>query len=201
MLALLRGINVGGQRLRMDALREPFEALGCRAVRTVLASGNVIFELPAGASRGGVDALRQQLEAACEPHFGFAAPLALLDAAQVDDVIAQWPWSSVDKDPSRQMAGVAAGGTGPAGMAAMRATLTPLLAKAWDPEAVACTDVAVYTWHPSGIHDSPLAKALARATRAASSALTQRNLGTWLKLQAALRGSGPAPAITSMSRA
>lgn len=43
-VAFLRGINVGGHTVKNDRLRELFEDLGFEAVRTFLASGNVIFE-------------------------------------------------------------------------------------------------------------------------------------------------------------
>jgi uncharacterized protein (DUF1697 family) len=43
--AFLRGINVGGHVLiKMEELRKTFESLGYKNVKTVLASGNVIFE-------------------------------------------------------------------------------------------------------------------------------------------------------------
>ncbi len=43
-VALLRGINVGGANIiRMDALRESFESMGFSSVKTLLASGNVVF--------------------------------------------------------------------------------------------------------------------------------------------------------------
>lgn len=41
--ALLRGINVGGHRVKMDHLRTLFDALGYADVQTLIASGNVIF--------------------------------------------------------------------------------------------------------------------------------------------------------------
>jgi uncharacterized protein (DUF1697 family) len=45
--AFLRGINVGGNTLvKMGDLQKVFESLGLLNVRTVLASGNVIFEAP-----------------------------------------------------------------------------------------------------------------------------------------------------------
>jgi uncharacterized protein (DUF1697 family) len=45
--AFLRGVNVGGNSvIKMDDLRGAFEALGFRNVKTVLASGNVLFEAP-----------------------------------------------------------------------------------------------------------------------------------------------------------
>src|SRR4029077_19756102 len=46
-VAFLRGINVGGNRvLKMDDLRKAFESLGFKDVKTVLASGNVMFDAP-----------------------------------------------------------------------------------------------------------------------------------------------------------
>lgn len=42
--AFLRGINLGKRRVKMDALKLLFEALGFRNVSTFIASGNVIFE-------------------------------------------------------------------------------------------------------------------------------------------------------------
>jgi len=42
-IAFLRGINVGGHRVKMDRLRSLFEELGFVDVSTFIASGNVIF--------------------------------------------------------------------------------------------------------------------------------------------------------------
>jgi len=44
--ALLRGINVGGHRVKMDHLRSLFADMGLEDVATVIASGNVIFSTP-----------------------------------------------------------------------------------------------------------------------------------------------------------
>src|SRR4051812_4331032 len=44
-VALLRGINVGGHKpVKMEGLKKSFEAVGFEKVKTVLASGNVLFE-------------------------------------------------------------------------------------------------------------------------------------------------------------
>jgi uncharacterized protein (DUF1697 family) len=51
-VAFLRAINVGGQGvMKMDALRQAFEAAGCRNVRTLIASGNVLFDGDATAAQ------------------------------------------------------------------------------------------------------------------------------------------------------
>ncbi len=43
-VALLRGINLGNRRIKMEDLRALFEALKFRNVDTFIASGNVLFE-------------------------------------------------------------------------------------------------------------------------------------------------------------
>ena len=43
-IAFLRGINVGGHNVKMDALCQQFEAAGLAKVEAFIASGNVIFE-------------------------------------------------------------------------------------------------------------------------------------------------------------
>lgn len=65
---LLRGVNVGkGNRLPMAALKAILEGLGCTEVKTVLNSGNAVFNSQAlsttqlAASIGGA-AIREQLQ-------------------------------------------------------------------------------------------------------------------------------------------
>ena len=43
-VAFLRGINLGRRTIKMDALRKTFESAGYKNVKTILASGNVVFE-------------------------------------------------------------------------------------------------------------------------------------------------------------
>jgi len=47
-IAFLRAINVGGHAtVKMTDVRDAFVAAGCRNVRSVIQSGNVIFDAPA----------------------------------------------------------------------------------------------------------------------------------------------------------
>jgi uncharacterized protein (DUF1697 family) len=69
-VALLRGINVGGKnKVPMADLRAAFEAAGFGAVRTYIASGNVLFES---------DAAQPTLEDAIEPMLEQALGLPLV---------------------------------------------------------------------------------------------------------------------------
>jgi len=88
-LALLRGINVGGNnKLPMDALRDLFVAAGCRDVRTYIQSGNVIFR----ADPNVVASLPTAVTTRIADRFGFRAPVMLRTAAQLDDVIRHNPF-------------------------------------------------------------------------------------------------------------
>jgi uncharacterized protein (DUF1697 family) len=50
-VAMLRGVNVGGNSLKMDWLRAACENLGCQNVRTYVQSGNVVFSSRASAAK------------------------------------------------------------------------------------------------------------------------------------------------------
>ncbi len=59
-IALLRGINVGGNVLKMERLRALCEELDMRNVRTYIQSGNVVFEA-AGPTRQWIVSLQKKL--------------------------------------------------------------------------------------------------------------------------------------------
>ena len=87
-VALLRGINVGGQRkVPMAELRAVAEGLGLTRVRTLIASGNLVFE-----GEGAPEALEASLEAAIEAHFGFPVDVMVRTADQWQAYIAGNPF-------------------------------------------------------------------------------------------------------------
>jgi uncharacterized protein (DUF1697 family) len=55
-VALLRAVNVGGRTITMDRLRALFGDAGLANVRTVIASGNVLFDVAGRASRAALEA-------------------------------------------------------------------------------------------------------------------------------------------------
>lgn len=82
--ALLRGINVGGNRpVEMKKLKAVFEAIGFAEVSTYLNSGNVSF-----ASAKGKETIRSEAERALEKEFGFGIP-ALIKTAKEMQAIAE----------------------------------------------------------------------------------------------------------------
>jgi uncharacterized protein (DUF1697 family) len=66
-VALLRGLNVGGHRVKMDRLRALFGEMGFDAVSTFIASGNVLF-----GAEGDASALEAQIGAHLEAALGYA---------------------------------------------------------------------------------------------------------------------------------
>ena len=83
VVAFLRGINVGGHRVRMEILRDAFVELGFSDVRTFIASGNVTFN----ATRASPAALERRIETHLAQTLGYAVPTFLRSSAEVADVV------------------------------------------------------------------------------------------------------------------
>lgn len=89
-IALLRGVNVGGITVKSADLRDVFESLGFESVRTVLASGNVVFE----SDRADAAALKRAIESALGERFGYEAWIVLLTRAELRRVVAAFPFDA-----------------------------------------------------------------------------------------------------------
>ena len=77
----LRGINVGGIQIKMDALKAAFTEMGFSGVQTVLASGNVVAAAPPEmAERAG---LKRHIEQGLSERFSYEAYVLLRDAAEI----------------------------------------------------------------------------------------------------------------------
>lgn len=69
--AFLRGVNLGKRTVKSAELKAAFETLGFTDVKTLLASGNVLFD--SKSAKG----LREKIEAGLEEQFGFKVPIVL----------------------------------------------------------------------------------------------------------------------------
>ncbi len=90
-VAFLRGINVGGRQIRMNILCHAFEEMGFTRVRTLLASGNVLFQAPTR-SRA---ALQKQIEAGLETAFGITILVVLRRLAELEALAALDPFKEI----------------------------------------------------------------------------------------------------------
>lgn len=91
-VALLRGINVGGINIKMADLRQVFVDLGYGDVKTVLASGNVLFD----SDSADIGGLKATIEAALRKVFGYEAWVFVLDTATLAAIVEAYPF-----DPER----------------------------------------------------------------------------------------------------
>jgi uncharacterized protein (DUF1697 family) len=69
--AFLRGVNLGKRTVKSAELKSAFETLGYENVKTLLASGNVLFDAKSGKT------LKEKIEAGLKQQFGFDVPIVL----------------------------------------------------------------------------------------------------------------------------
>lgn len=174
-VALLRGINVGAaNRIAMADLRQLFERLGHRDVRTLLNSGNVVFTAAKKPARDEAP----KIESALRERHGITTRVIVLPGKEVIRAVRENPLAKIADDPSRLLVMAF---PAPADLAKVR----PLLAEKWKPEALAIGVSAAFLWCAQGIVESRLWAAVNRAT---GNSGTARNLATMSKLAAMIEG-------------
>jgi uncharacterized protein (DUF1697 family) len=173
-IALLRGVNVGGQaKVAMADLRAMVLGLGLAEPQTLLQSGNLLFRSDASA-----DALERKLEDATAERFGFKVTYFLRDAAQWTGMIAANPFPDEAKaDPSHLLVQFLRTAPDAAAVAALQAAIR-------GPEIVRADGRHAYIIYPDGIGRSRLTGPMIEAKLGPA---TGRNWNTILKL-AALAG-------------
>lgn len=172
---LLRGVNVGGhKKVPMAELRRMLDAIGHTNVRTLLNSGNAVFDV---ARATPVAKLTSTIASAIETTFGFSARPFVLTASDLDEAVTENTLASACDNPSRLMVAYF-------GAAADRDTVAPLARQRWGDEALAVGSHAAYVWCPHSILESPAFEAVGRAL---GTSCTTRNWATTLKIQAICR--------------
>jgi uncharacterized protein (DUF1697 family) len=170
-IALIRGINVGkGNRIAMADLKTLITDLGHTDVRTLLNSGNAVFQ----SKRPNVAKISLGIQAAISKNCGFSATVMVMTAEYLDRIIEENPLLPVVKDHARHLVAFVAD-------AKHLDPLRPLLEDTWAPDALAMTQRAAYLWCSTGLLESKMSQALARK---AGTTITTRNWATVLKLQA-----------------
>lgn len=86
-VALLRGVNVGGNTLKMSWLREACEEIGLNGVQTYVQSGNLVFS-----SRLGAAKLEQALKELIDKQTRLPVTVTVRSAAELEGVIAGNPF-------------------------------------------------------------------------------------------------------------
>lgn len=125
----------------MDTLREICEGTGCRDVRTVIQSGNVIFRIPHRSAHG----IGQRLEKAIEAQLGFRPPVIIRSKDELRESIARNPFAGrKDINPSALLLSFLAEEPHPEALAKLQAVQT-------GPEEVVVTGREFYMYFPNGM--------------------------------------------------
>lgn len=90
-VAFLRGMNLGGRRIKNEELRGHFEQMGFAEVATFRASGNVAFSDPGSDAEGK---LAQRVEAELDERLGYDVPVFLRSIEEVVAIAAQEPFEA-----------------------------------------------------------------------------------------------------------
>lgn len=149
--ALLRGVNVNGRKLPMADLAALAQGLGYGAVRTLLASGNVVFD-----SADAAAAIAPALERALAD-YGLETDVVLRDGAALTRTLSANPFAEAARDrPSHLLVLFHRDPVPDAPLAR--------LADVYDgPERMVAIGRALYIDFPAGIGDSKLTQAMVRA--------------------------------------
>ena len=170
-IALLRGINVGkAQRVAMADLRAMMEGLGHANVRTLLNSGNAVFDAKGGSAASHA----KQLKAAIREKTGVDCEVVVKTAADLAAAIAEHPLRRHAEDDARMQVMFMQD-------ASALAELKALEAGDWAPEAFAVGRHAAWLWCANGTIESRILKAVNKILVQRG---TARNWATVEKLQA-----------------
>ncbi len=180
LVVLLRGINVGGNKLvDMARLRGMLSGLGYTEVETLLQSGNAVVT----AAPRQVAQAATQIEDAIAAEFGVECRVIVRTATELAAAMAADPLLPVADNPSRHFVGFLSDPPDKAGV-------TQVTDGDYGIDLVRVVKQHVYLWCPNGITGSPLGKL--NLDRILNTAVTMRNWNTVTKL-AARAGVGPQP--------
>lgn len=88
-IALLRGINVSGQKIiKMELLRKVLAELDFENISTYIQSGNIIFE----SAIDDLNLLENQIAQKIEQHFGFIVPVRITTLEELKTIVAENPF-------------------------------------------------------------------------------------------------------------
>lgn len=170
-IALLRGINVGGHNLiAMSDLRALCESLGFTGVRTLLQSGNLVFE----GKKQSPATLEPLLETETKKRLKASPDYLIRTAEELQSLIDRNPFPKEAKtDPSHLLVVFLKDALAAKSVKALQAAIK-------GPEIVHADGRHLYAVYPAGIGRSKLTNTLIEKTLATRA--TARNWNTIIKL-------------------
>jgi uncharacterized protein (DUF1697 family) len=174
-VALLRAVNLGPHnKIAMADLKQVAEGCGLRRARTLLQSGNLVFEAEAKSCA----ALERSFEAALEKQLGLKTPVIVRSGAEWTAAIDANPFAQAAKaDPAHLV-------LMPLRAKPAKGALAALTAAIVGREQVKLVGAELYLVYPDGIGNSKLTSALIDKKLGVTG--TARNWNTVQKIAAAL---------------
>jgi uncharacterized protein (DUF1697 family) len=173
--ALLRGINVGGnKKIPMAALRELMQDLGYADVVTHLQSGNAVFS---SAKQPGT--LTRAIADGIAGEFAMDVKVVIRTAAQLADVVKRSPLPDDPENPSRFFVAFLSAAPDPAAAKEMESM-------SFDPDRIWVSGAEAFVWCPAGAADTKLTNNFLEKRLGVTA--TMRNWNTVTKLVALTGG-------------
>ncbi len=173
-VALLRGINVGGNTLvPMVALRGLCAGLGWTGVQSYIASGNLVFR-----AEGQADALALVLRQAIVAQMGCDVPIIVRPGAAIRAALARCPFDPV---AGKQVHGFVLWADPVVDTVALERLRAPT-------EQLVVQGHVAWLYAPDGVGHSKLAEKFEQVVTGTQ--MTGRNLNTWRKLVEMLDEAG-----------
>jgi uncharacterized protein (DUF1697 family) len=91
-ISLIRGINVGGKKVKMSQLNEIYLSLNFKDVKTYIQSGNVVFR----SQKLDLSYLRKIIENKIEEMFGFDVKVLIRTKTELKNVLEENPFKRKD---------------------------------------------------------------------------------------------------------
>lgn len=172
----LRGVNVGGVNLKMADVAAALTDAGFAAVRTILATGNVLLESSTKAPE-----VRKKAEAALRERFGYDAWVLVYQLDAVRAIVDDYPFEPEVDGYQSYVTFVAAPDAGTAVLDELAALADGAGSEAGAEEKISRGDGVIYWQVPKGSTlDSTIGKTMGKPRYKSST--TTRNMRTLVKL-------------------
>ncbi len=181
IVALLRGINVGGRnKISMAELRELVAGLGFLDVASHLQSGNLVFSAPGSEPQQAARAI----QAAIAERLGMSIAVLARSGAELERVVRAHPLRDIATNPSRLLVVFLSTPLDPA-------LLGEVDERQFAPDRFVAGEREIYVWAPRGVSETKLTHAFWEKRLAGVSA-TARNWNTVERLLAMVQAAEPA---------
>lgn len=173
-VAFLRGVNVGGRRIKMEELREALSHTSLGIVHTFLQSGNLLFSVVSDPEE-----VTDQIESVIQSMYGFKVPVILRTGSELKSIIDEIPFDLGNREEIKRKTGIE-----PFHIAFSESVITKKdeenMKKAESgKEQFRIVGKNIYLVLPDGVHKSKLASSISKLT----TTVTMRNWNTVTKIQ------------------